>query len=272
MTNPKIAIYTNLLKDVATITNYNDYNRIFSKLIELKEYNFSFNNNSKLEEIRIFSNFEKRLSKELLFKDQELTNINANLQAKKSLITRIDKEVTTLDTMCKSLVILKQEALEKIAALEDGIAKEKINIQTNNKILLVLGNNFTLKRTRSITDIFLTNYLVREDKEASLVTFKENNKDLYTYYLNGLEKYLNDASDIEEALTTNLTNITELEITLKEKYKLYLKEDTYKRFFTLISYTKNNIKEKLDEVIEIKNNLHTDFSLNKGKIKRMGEE
>lgn len=271
ITKPEINIYANLLKDAATITNYDDFNKSFAKLIELKEYNSLFNNNSNSEEIRTFSNLEKKLGEALLFKEQELTNMNADLHTKKSLISGIDKEVITLDTMCKSLAILEQEALEKMATLEDDIAKEKINIQTKNKALLILGSCFALKHTKSLAGLLLTTYLTGKIMKDLLVPTKENTLDLYTYYLNDLEKYLNDASDIEKALATNLTNIDELEISLKEKYKLYLKEDEFKRFFTLISYTKNNIKEKLNEVVKTKDNLYNNISLNKVKIKRMEE-
>ena len=271
ITKPEINIYANLLKDAATITNYDDFNKSFAKLIELKEYNSLFNNNSNSEEIRTFSNLEKKLGEALLFKEQELTNMNADLHTKKSLISGIDKEVITLDTMCKSLAILEQEALEKMATLEDDIAKEKINIQTKNKALLILGSYFALKHTKNLAGLLLTTYLAGKIMKDLLVPTKENTLDLYTYYLNDLEKYLNDASDIEKALATNLTNIDELEISLKEKYKLYLKEDEFKRFFTLISYTKNNIKEKLNEVVKTKDNLYNNISLNKVKIKRMEE-
>ena len=89
--------------------------------------------------------------------------------------------------------------------------------------------------------------------------------DLCNEYIDSLEKYKDNALDIEKNLLSSLDNIEKVESNLKSNYKTYLEESEFKRIFEIIDDIKDDVKYCLKDIDKTKDNI--DKSIDSGKVK-----
>ena len=86
-------------------------------------------------------------------------------------------------------------------------------------------------------------------------------------YLNSLEKYQEEALEVEKNLVNNLENLEAIEASLKDKYKEYLKEKEFKRILKMIEEIKNTVNDSMKEIDKTKDNINRNIDDGKSKVK-----
>ena len=209
---------------------------------------------------------EETLDKEVSSKEIEFNIIKEDLNNKEENIKDFDKIVKELKTTGKILDdISSTTSINLDRTLGDLEKEEYKRLGFSTKALLALGSFLAFKNNHNIVGTLLATYLSYKVLGELSTTNRNNYMDLCNEYIDSLEKYKDNALDIEKNLLSSLDNIEKVESNLKSNYKTYLEESEFKRIFEIIDDIKDDVKYCLKDIDKTKDNI--DKSIDSGKVK-----
>lgn len=273
--------YDKMISEIPYITNPKDLDKLKKILNELREDNKELydyitsllKTTDDLSELfLLYKEYKKAklreetLDKEVSSKEIEFNIIKEDLNNKEENIKDFDKIVKELKTTGKILDdISSTTSINLDRTLGDLEKEEYKRLGFSTKALLALGSFLAFKNNHNIVGTLLATYLSYKVLGELSTTNRNNYMDLCNEYIDSLEKYKDNALDIEKNLLSNLDNIEKVESNLKSNYKTYLEESEFKRIFEIIDDIKDDVKYCLKNIDKTKDNI--DKSIDSGKVK-----
>ena len=273
--------YDKMISEIPYITNPKDLEKLKEILNELKEENkdlydyiiFLLKTTDDLSELfLLYKEYkeaklrEEVLDNEVRSKTIEFNNIKDDLSDKEDDLKDFDKIAKELKSTGKILDDLSSTtSINLDRAFVDLEKEESKRLGFGTKALLALGSFLAFKNNHNIVGTLLATYLSYKVLGELSSSNKNNYIDLCNEYIDSLEKYKDNAIDIEKNLLSNLDNIEKVESDLKTKYKTYLKENEFKRIFKVIDDIKDTVKYSLKDIDKTKDDI--DRSIDNGKVK-----
>ena len=273
--------YDKMISEIPYITNPKDLEKLKEILNELKEENkdlydyiiFLLKTTDDLSELfLLYKEYkeaklrEEVLDNEVRSKTIEFNNIKDDLSDKEDDLKDFDKIAKELKSTGKILDDLSSTtSINLDRAFVDLEKEESKRLGFGTKALLALGSFLAFKNNHNIVGTLLATYLSYKVLGELSSSNKNNYINLCNEYIDSLEKYKDNAIDIEKNLLSNLDNIEKVESNLKTKYKAYLKESEFKRIFKLIDDIKDTVKYSLKDIDKTKDDI--DRSIDNGKVK-----
>ena len=273
--------YDKMISEIPYITNPKDLEKLKEILNELKEENkdlydyiiFLLKTTDDLSELfLLYKEYkeaklrEEVLDNEVRSKAIEFNNIKDDLSDKEDDLKDFDKIAKELKSTGKILDDLSSTtSINLDRAFVDLEKEEAKRLGFGTKTLLALGSFLAFKNNHNIVGTLLATYLSYKVLGELSSSNKNNYIDLCNEYIDSLEKYKDNAIDIEKNLLSNLDNIEKIESDLKTKYKAYLKENEFKRIFKVIDDIKDTVKYSLKDIDKTKDDI--DRSIDNGKVK-----
>ena len=275
--------YDSLITEIPYITNIKDLEKLKEILEELKKENKDFynhlisllKNNTDLDTLFLlykeYKNAKRReavLNKELSDKSLEFKEINDDLDRKEDLLKDFDNDSKKLKDSGKIIADLSTTISINLDRAFDKIEQDDITkLGFGTKALLAIGSFLAFKNNKNILGVLLASYLSYKLIEELVANRKSNYLELCDEYLNSLEKYQEEALEVEKNLVNNLENLEAIETSLKDKYKEYLKEKEFKRILKMIEEIKNTVNDSMKEIDKTKNNINRNIDDGKSKVK-----
>ncbi len=273
--------YDKMISEIPYITNPKDLEKLKEILNELKEENkdlydyiiFLLKTTDDLSELfLLYKEYkeaklrEEVLDNEVRSKTIEFNNIKDDLSDKEDDLKDFDKIAKELKSTGKILDDLSSTtSINLDRAFVDLEKEESKRLGFGTKALLALGSFLAFKNNHNIVGTLLATYLSYKVLGELSSSNKNNYINLCNEYIDSLEKYKDNAIDIEKNLLSNLDNIEKVESNLKTKYKAYLKESEFKRIFKVIDDIKDTVKYSLKDIDKTKDDI--DRSIDNGKVK-----
>ena len=273
--------YDKMISEVPYITNPKDLEKLKEILSELKTenkdlYDYIISLLKKTDDLNelflLYKEYkeaklrEEVLDNEVRSKTLEFNNIKEDLSDKEDDLKDFDNIAKDLKSTSKILDDLSSTTSINLDRTFVDLEKEDAKkLGFGTKALLALGSFLAFKNNHNIVGTLLATYLSYKVLSELSSSNKENYIDLCNEYIDTLEKYKDNALDIEKNLLSNLDNIEKVESDLKTKYRAYLKEFEFKRIFKLIDDIKDNVKYSLKDIDKTKDNI--DRSIDSGKVK-----
>ena len=273
--------YDKMISEIPYITNPKDLEKLKEILNGLKEENkdlydyiiFLLKTTDDLSELfLLYKEYkeaklrEEVLDNEVRSKTIEFNNIKDDLSDKEDDLKDFDKIAKELKSTGKILDDLSSTtSINLDRAFVDLEKEESKRLGFGTKALLALGSFLAFKNNHNIVGTLLATYLSYKVLGELSSSNKNNYIDLCNEYIDSLEKYKDNAIDIEKNLLSNLDNIEKVESNLKTKYKAYLKESEFKRIFKVIDDIKDTVKYSLKDIDKTKDDI--DRSIDNGKVK-----
>ena len=273
--------YDKMISEIPYITNPKDLEKLKEILNELKEENkdlydyiiFLLKTTDDLSELfLLYKEYkeaklrEEVLDNEVRSKTIEFNNIKDDLSDKEDDLKDFDKIAKELKSTGKILDDLSSTtSINLDRAFVDLEKEESKRLGFGTKALLALGSFLAFKNNHNIVGTLLATYLSYKVLGELSSSNKTNYINLCNEYIDSLEKYKDNAIDIEKNLLSNLDNIEKVESNLKTKYKAYLKESEFKRIFKVIDDIKDTVKYSLKDIDKTKDDI--DRSIDNGKVK-----
>ena len=275
--------YDSLITEIPYITNIKDLEKLKEILEELKKENKDFynhlisllKNNTDLDSLFLlykeYKNAKRRedvLNKELSDKSLEFKEINDDLDRKEDLLKDFDNDSKKLKDSGKIIADLSTTISINLDRAFDKIEQDDITkLGFGTKALLAIGSFLAFKNNKNILGVLLASYLSYKIIEELVANRKSNYLELCDEYLNSLEKYQEEALEVEKNLVNNLENLEAIETSLKDKYKEYLKEKEFKRILKMIEEIKDTVNDSMKEIDKTKNNINRNIDDGKSKVK-----
>lgn len=275
--------YDSLITEIPYITNIKDLEKLKEILEELKNENKDFynhlisllKNNTDLDSLFLlykeYKNAKRRedvLNKELSDKSLEFKEINDDLDRKEDLLKDFDNDSKKLKDSGKIIADLSTTISINLDRAFDKIEQDDITkLGFGTKVLLAIGSFLAFKNNKNILGVLLASYLSYKIIEELVANRKSNYLELCDEYLNSLEKYQEEALEVEKNLVNNLENLEAIEASLKDKYKEYLKEKEFKRILKMIEEIKNTVNDSMKEIDKTKDNINRNIDDGKSKVK-----
>lgn len=273
--------YDKMISEIPYITNPKDLEKLKEILNELKEENkdlydyiiFLLKTTDDLSELfLLYKEYkeaklrEEVLDNEVRSKTIEFNNIKEDLSDKEDDLKDFDNIAKELKSTGKILDDLSSTtSINLDRAFVDLEKEESKRLGFGTKALLALGSFLAFKNNHNIVGTLLATYLSYKVLGELSSSNKNNYINLCNEYIDSLEKYKDNAIDIEKNLLSNLDNIEKVESNLKTKYKAYLKESEFKRIFKVIDDIKDTVKYSLKDIDKTKDDI--DRSIDNGKVK-----
>ena len=273
--------YDKMISEIPYITNPKDLEKLKEILNELKEENkdlydyiiFLLKTTDDLSELfLLYKEYkeaklrEEVLDNEVRSKTIEFNNIKDDLSDKEDDLKDFENIAKELKSTGKILDDLSSTtSINLDRAFVDLEKEESKRLGFGTKALLALGSFLAFKNNHNIVGTLLATYLSYKVLGELSSSNKNNYIDLCNEYIDSLEKYKDNAIDIEKNLLSNLDNIEKVESDLKTKYKTYLKENEFKRIFKVIDDIKDTVKYSLKDIDKTKDDI--DRSIDNGKVK-----
>ena len=277
--------YDKMISEIPYITNPKDLEKLKEILNELKEENkdlydyiiFLLKTTDDLSELfLLYKEYkeaklrEEVLDNEVRSKTIEFNNIKDDLSDKEDDLKDFDKIAKELKSTGKILDDLSSTtSINLDRAFVDLEKEESKRLGFGTKALLALGSFLAFKNNHNIVGTLLATYLSYKVLGELSSSNKNNYIDLCNEYIDSLEKYKDNAIDIEKNLLSNLDNIEKVESNLKTKYKAYLKESEFKRIFKVIDDIKDTVKYSLKDIDKTKDDIDRSIDNGKAKVKVM---
>ncbi len=275
--------YDSLITEIPYITNIKDLEKLKEILEELKKENKDFynhlisllKNNTDLDSLFLlykeYKNAKRRedvLNKELSDKSLEFKEINDDLDRKEDLLKDFDNDSKKLKDSGKIIADLSTTISINLDRAFDKIEQDDITkLGFGTKALLAIGSFLAFKNNKNILGVLLASYLSYKIIEELVANRKSNYLELCDEYLNSLEKYQEEALEVEKNLVNNLENLEAIEVSLKDKYKEYLKEKEFKRILKMIEEIKKTVNDSMKEIDKTKDNINRNIDDGKSKVK-----
>ncbi len=277
--------YDKMISEVPYITNPKDLEKLKEILNELKTENKDLydyiisllKTSDDLNELfLLYKEYkeaklrEEVLDNEVRSKTIEFNNIKEDLTDKEDDLKDFDNIAKELKSTGKILDDLSSTASINLDRTFNDLEREDAKkLGFGTKALLALGSFLAFKNNHNIVGTLLATYLSYKVLSELSSSNKENYIDLCNEYIDSLEKYKDNALEIEKNLVSNLDNIEKVESDLKAKYKAYLRESEFKRIFKIIDDIKDTVKYSLKDIDKTKDDIDRSIDNGKAKVKVM---
>lgn len=267
ITNPKdLEKLKEILNELKT-ENKDLYDYIISLLKTTDDLNELFLLYKEYKEAKLR---EEVLDNEVRSKTIEFNNIKEDLTDKEDDLKDFDNIAKELKSTGKILDDLSSTASINLDRTFNDLEREDAKkLGFGTKALLALGSFLAFKNNHNIVGTLLATYLSYKVLSELSSSNKENYIDLCNEYIDSLEKYKDNALEIEKNLVSNLDNIEKVESDLKAKYKAYLRESEFKRIFKIIDDIKDTVKYSLKDIDKTKDDIDRSIDNGKAKVKVM---
>ena len=277
--------YDKMISEIPYITKSKDLEKLKEILNELKDenkdlYDYIISLLKKTDDLNelflLYKEYketklrEEMLDNEVKAKDIEFNNIKKDLNDKADALKDFDNIAKELKSTGKILDDISSTASINLDRTFNYLEKEESKrLGFGTKGLLALGSFLAFKNNHNIIGTLFATYLSYKVLCELSSSNKENYIDLCNEYIDSLEKYKDNALDIEKNLISNFDNIEKVEEELKTKYKAYLKEAEFKRIFKVIDDIKDTVKYSLKDIDKTKDNIDRSIDNGKAKVKVM---
>lgn len=267
ITNPKdLEKLKEILNELKT-ENKDLYDYIISLLKTTDDLNELFLLYKEYKEAKLR---EEVLDNEVRSKTIEFNNIKEDLTDKEDDLKDFDSIAKELKSTSKILDDLSSTTSINLDRTFNDLEREDAKkLGFGTKALLALGSFLAFKNNHNIVGTLLATYLSYKVLSELSSSNKENYIDLCNEYIDSLEKYKDNALEIEKNLVSNLDNIEKVESDLKAKYKAYLRESEFKRIFKIIDDIKDTVKYSLKDIDKTKDDIDRSIDNGKAKVKVM---
>ena len=273
--------YDKMISEIPYITNPKDLEKLKEILNELRNenkdlYDYIISLLKKTDDLNelflLYKEYkeaklrEEVLDSEVRSKNIEFNNIKEDLSDKEDDLKDFENIAKELKSTGKILDDLSSTTSINLDRTFIDLEKEESKrLGFGTKALLALGSFLAFKNNHNIVGTLLATYLSYKVLGELSSSNKNNYIDLCNEYIDSLEKYKDNAIDIEKNLLSNLDNIEKVESDLKTKYKAYIKESEFKRIFKVIDDIKDTVKYSLKDIDKTKDDI--DRSIDNGKVK-----